>query len=336
MKKIFIVLFLSTFSLVCFGQIPTPPNTTTPIQTEQSDRAYVLGPGDVINVKVLGEPQFDFEATVDLDGNLEVPFFDKTLPVKCKTERDVRNDVSKIYSKYLKRPQLSFRVTERRSRPPVTVSGEVRQVGQVELRRKARLLELIAFSGGLQNETSSGIVQVFRTEKPMCSENTEDNWWANNDTSIVPSRIYSIKAVENGGTEANPTIYPGDVILAERAKPVYIFGEVRQPMNLSIKEGGLSLMQAMAMIGGANPEADIKEVKIYRKRPNSLERDIILANYKEMRLGKVKDISLEPYDEIEIGKAKKKWWQYGIEYAVGAGKQVVGSVSGGVGYRILY
>ncbi|MCU0239085.1 MAG: polysaccharide biosynthesis/export family protein, partial [Pyrinomonadaceae bacterium] len=142
MKKIFIgFLFLLTFSLVSFGQTPTPTEVTSTTTPDQIDRAYVLGPGDVISVKVLGEPQFDFDATVDLDGNLEVPFFDKTLGVKCKTEKDVRNDVAKIYSKYLKRPQLSFRVTERRSRPPVTVSGEVRQVGQVELRRKARLLE---------------------------------------------------------------------------------------------------------------------------------------------------------------------------------------------------
>ncbi len=334
MKKVILCSVFLILSLVqiSFGQDQPP----TSAQIEEAERAYVLGPGDVITVKVLGEKDFDFDATVDLDGNLEVPFFDKTLSVKCQTERDVRNSVAKIYAKYLKRPQLSLRVTERRSRPPVTVSGEVRTPGQVELRRKARLLELIAFSGGLNNEVSSGLIQVFRTEKPMCSEVTEDFWVADNDPTNVPSRIYSISSINKGTNESNPIIYPGDVIVAERAKPIYIFGEVRQPSNLSLKEGGLTLMQAIAMIGGVNREAAIKDVKIYRKKPGSLDKEIVTVNYKEIKEGKQKDISLEPYDEIEVGKAKKKPWEYVLDIAIGAGKGVVSSASSGVGYRILY
>jgi polysaccharide export outer membrane protein len=338
MKKGFI-LFLSLFLVqFAFGQTPTTTATETaqtPAQVEQSERAYVLGPGDVISVKVLGEKDFDFDATVDLDGNLEVPFFDKTLSVKCKTERDVRGDIAKIYSRYLKRPQLSLRVTERRSRPPVTVSGEVRTPGQVELRRKARLLELIAFSGGLNNDYSSGIIQVFRTEKPMCSEDTNADIWKSDD-NIVPSRIYTIKAVESGGTDANPIIYPGDVIVAERAKPVYLFGEVRQALNLSLKDGGLTIMQALAMAGGVNPNADVKDIKVYRKKAGSLEKDIISINYKDIKEGKIKDFSLEPYDEVEVGKVKKKWWQYGIEYAIGTAKVGVQTLGSSGINRILY
>ena len=38
-------------------------------------KGYLLGPGDEITGKVLGEAQFDFVATVNEDGKIEVPFF---------------------------------------------------------------------------------------------------------------------------------------------------------------------------------------------------------------------------------------------------------------------
>nr|MCU0237851.1 SLBB domain-containing protein [Pyrinomonadaceae bacterium] len=113
-------------------------------------------------------------------------------------------------------------------------------------------------------------------------------------------------------------------------------GEVRQPSNLSLKTGGLTLMQALAMVGGVNANADVKDIKIYRKKPNSLEKEIISVNYKDVKTGKQRDVSLEPYDEIEVGKAKKKPWEYILELAIGAGKGTLNSVTGSVGYRILY
>ena len=46
-------------------------------QQRRSGKGYLIGPGDEITGKVLGEKEFDFVATVDEDGKIEVPFFDK-------------------------------------------------------------------------------------------------------------------------------------------------------------------------------------------------------------------------------------------------------------------
>src|SRR5688500_13821052 len=74
-------------------------------------KGYQIGPGDEITGKVLGESQFDFVATVDENGRIEVPFFEKPVLAKCLSERELRAEVTKLLSKYLKSPQLSLRVT---------------------------------------------------------------------------------------------------------------------------------------------------------------------------------------------------------------------------------
>ncbi|MCV4933311.1 hypothetical protein OFC23_33110, partial [Escherichia coli] len=73
----------------------------------------------------------------------------KPVDARCKTERELRSEISKLLARYLKNPQLSLRVTKRNSRPPVSIYGEVRQQQQVELTRRAYLLELISFAGGV-------------------------------------------------------------------------------------------------------------------------------------------------------------------------------------------
>src|SRR5512140_1239869 len=98
---------------------------TLPVDV-QVQKGYLVGPGDEITGKVLGEPQFDFVATVDEDGKSEVPFFDKPVIAKCRTERELRTEISALLGRYLKTPQISVRVTDRKSRPPATIYGEVR------------------------------------------------------------------------------------------------------------------------------------------------------------------------------------------------------------------
>jgi protein involved in polysaccharide export with SLBB domain len=126
-------------------------------------RGYLVLPGDKIEGKVLGEQEFDFSVQIDDTGKFRVPYFNDTeIDAKCKTESQINAEVKKLVSKMLRDPMVSVRVTERRPSAPVTVSGEVTKPQQVEMRREARLLELIAFSGGF-TEDAGGNVQVFRT-----------------------------------------------------------------------------------------------------------------------------------------------------------------------------
>lgn len=275
-------------------------------QNDETRGGYLIGPGDEITGKVLGEPQFDFVSTVDEDGRIEVPFFDKPVDARCKTERELRAEVSKLLSRYLKNPQLSLRVTKRNSRPPVSIYGEVRQQQQVELTRRAYLLELISFAGGV-TEKSGGVVQVFRPRPPVCGSPDGQNEWAvAKDAGLgVPSRMYSLAALRQGREEANPEILPGDIIVVPKASPVYVTGEVVRPGEISIPEGGLPLTQAIAMASGITREAKTRNVKIYRRKAGATEPEVITVNFDEIKKGAIADPMLMPFDIVEVDKAKK-------------------------------
>jgi polysaccharide biosynthesis/export protein len=304
----------------------------------QRAKGYLLYPGDEVTGKVLGEDQFDFVATVNEDGKIEVPFFDKPVNAKCRTERELRADVTQLLSTYLRSPQLSLRITDRKSRPPATIYGEVRTPQQVLLMRKATLVELLAFSGGVTEE-AGGTIQVFRTQPPQCADLVEENIWKNdsNDPTSVPSRTYSLANVKLGKEDANPIIFPGDVIVVQKAAPIYITGEVMSPQGIYLKEGGMTLTEAIAKIGGPRPGAKTKDIKIYRlKSANSKEREVISANYDLIKRGKQKDPVLEPQDIIEVDKSKDSIAESIMKIVVGAGKTAVTNFSGGAAYRVLY
>ena len=304
-------------------------------------RAYLVGPGDQITIKVLGENDFNTVATIDEKGNIELPFADAPLPAMCKSESELRDDVTKVLGKYLRSPQVGLSVTDRKSRPPVTVSGEVSKQQQVDLTRKTRLWELITFSGGI-TENAGGMIQVFRTQPPICAEPDEVKVWkaeadANKEIG-APSRMYSISTVQQGRDESNPVIYPGDIIIVQKAKPIYIVGEVRGGQGgLLLKEGGLPLSRAIAMVGGVSPTAKTKDIKIYRTRPDSIEKEVISANLDLIKKNEQKDVMLQPYDIIEVNKAPESITKMILKTVTGAGTSGLATVvTGGLSRAVLY
>lgn len=305
------LLLVLCFSLSLFAQaIPEP-----------EQKGYLLGPGDEITTKVLGDEQFDFVATIDEDGKMEVPFFEKPIDVKCKSERELRTELTNLLKKFLKNPQVNVRVTKRNSRPPVSIYGEVRQQQQVDLTRRAYLLELISFAGGV-TEKSGGMIQVFRTREPMCTLPGIDRNWSATGLD-VPSRMYSLASLRQGREEANPEIFPGDIIVVQKASPVYVTGEVVKPGELDIPEAGLPLTQAIAMASGITREAKTKTVRIYRRKAGEPQPEVIAVNFDQIKKGSQDDVMLKPFDIVEVDKAGKKFTDYLIEFAVGVPNRVI-------------
>jgi protein involved in polysaccharide export with SLBB domain len=169
----------------------------------------------------------------------------------------------------------------------------------------------------------------------MCSEESENAALIKSDTD-VPSAMYSLTSVKQGREESNPIVNPGDIIVVQKASPVYITGEVNQPTGIRLPEGGLSLKQAIAMVGGVRREAKTREIKIYRLKANSKDRETIAVNYDLINKGTQKDVMLEPYDIIEVDKSKKSFAQVAFEIITGAGRQGISALSSGIGTRILY
>lgn len=301
---------------LCLGQIAFAQVVPAEVDTQ---KGYLIGPGDVISIKAIGEPSFEVEAlTVDEDGIIQIPYSAVPLIAQCKTERILQAEVVQAWSKYLRKPEISLRVTQRNSRPPVSIYGEVRQQLQVPLTRRAHLIELLSFAGGV-TEKSGGMIQVFRTRPPICGDATAASVWKSQSDSAldVPSRIYSLASLREGRDESNPEIFAGDIIMVQKAAPVYVTGEVIRPGEFNIPEGGLPLSQAIAMASGITREAKTSNVKITRRKAGSPQPEIIAVNYSLIKKGTQKDVILEPFDIVEVDKASKKFTDYLLEFATG-------------------
>jgi polysaccharide export outer membrane protein len=294
--KLRLLLFFTTAYLLVLSVPGQSPITEAP-------KGYLIGPGDVIAVKALGEKEFDVEAiTVDDDGKIQIPFVEEPIMASCKTERELQADVAKRWSKFLKNPQVNLHVTARNSRPPVSVIGEVGQNQQYTLTRRVRLLEMLSLAGG-PTAKNSGTIQLIRTRPPICADATAMDVWKKETGGLgVATRIYHLDAVTQGVDEANPEILPGDIISVPKAAPIYITGEVRKPGELELPAGGLPLTQAIAMASGSTVDAKIKDIKIYRRRPGANQPEVLLANLDAIKKGTENDLMLQPYDIVEVGK----------------------------------
>ncbi len=268
----------------------------------QGIRNYLLGPGDLIDVRVFGQPDLNAIAEVDSEGNISsLPFLESPVRARCRTEKEVQKDIATAYGKYLKNPQVSVRITERKSRPPATVFGAVRQATRVQMQRKVRLNELMAASGGF-TERAAGTIQILHTEPVMCPDPGEEAEAAAIDATKVPFQIVKISELRAGKKEANPMIRPGDYILVTEAEPVYITGSVNSPQGVFMREE-LTLGRALAMVGGPRKEAKLSDVRIYRQKPGSPDQEMIKVDYSAIKKNKQADILLQPYDIVEVPEA---------------------------------
>lgn len=339
MKKTYLAFLLTALCLPTFvaGQ-ETVAQLTKQATDISKPKPVVYGPGDEVVGKVIGESDYDFEAMVDENGQILLPFSSTPIIAQCKTQLELHAEITKLLKKDLVNPQWTLR-TKTRVRPSVTVFGEVLQNAKVELTRKATLFEMMGQSGGVKDDAGQ-IVQVYRPQRITCSDGSSPNEWRaeSGDPNEVPFRVYNLAEMEKGVAAHNPEILPGDVIFVPKAAPVYVTGEVVVPQGILLKkQGGTTVSEAISMVSGLRPEAKKKDIKIYRKKDGYDQRgEPISVNLELIRAGKQNDIFLEPYDLVVVDKTKKSIALTIAEFAIGAGKQVITSAANSGGVRVIY
>jgi polysaccharide export outer membrane protein len=309
-KLSFVVAIACAFLLGGFSyaqepqqQSAAPSVSQSPGMDIQGSKAYLLGPGDVLDIRVFGQPELSTSnAQIDSDGNLSsLPFLETPISAKCRTDKQIQKDIAAAYSKFINNPQVSVRIAERNSRQPATVFGAVRQSARIEMKRKVRLNELIAVSGGF-TERASGTIQILHTEPLMCPEPGEEEESKPIDGTKIPLQIVKIAELRSGKVEANPVIRPGDYVLVTEAEPVYITGAVAAPNGVYLRDQ-LTLTRALAMVGGTRKEAKLNEVIIYRQVPGTTKQDIIKVDVAAIKKNQKPDVLLQAYDVIDVPEA---------------------------------
>ena len=328
-KILFVFAIVTCWVLVSIVQAQEQTQQAPPSSGSQQSgvdtqgiKNYLLGPGDVLDIRIFGQSDLNSTAQIDSDGNLSsLPFLDKPIPAKCRTEKDVQKDIAAAYAKFINKPQVSVRISERNSRQPATVFGAVRQPTRVQMQRKVRLNELMAVSGGF-TERAAGTIQILHTEPLMCPGPGEEAEAAPIDGTKIPLQIFKISELRTGKPEANPIVRPGDYVLVTEAEPVYITGSVVSPTGIYLRDQ-LTLSRALAMVGGVRKEAKVSDVRIYRQKPGASTQEIIKVDYAAIKKNQKPDVTLEPYDVIEVGEA-------GAFSGQRIGSTLLGAVTGGL------
>lgn len=316
-------IFRSSFALLalcgvtCFdaaaqnapsGQTVAPAGNINAVDSSQMGiRVYRLGPGDLLDLRVFAEPQFDSTLEVNSDGEIFIPFVEASIKAQCRTVDEVRADIIVGLAKLLRKPKVSLLVKEKRSRTPAVLYGSVRVPQQFQMYRRARLLELVGYAGGF-TEQASGTIMIYHTEPILCPEPGEvapaiaANTTEPGDLTQLPFDVYNISDLKAGKAEANPVIRPGDVVRIDEAAPVYVTGAVMQPQGI-YHRGQLTLMRALAQVGGLRSGAKSSAVRIYRQKPDGSDVELLTVNYSNIRKQKEKDVLLQPYDIVDVGEA---------------------------------
>ncbi len=289
----------AVLSVLAQEQSQPPGQSQSPAIDLQGVRNYLLGPGDVLDVRVFGNADLNSTPEVDSDGNISsLPFLDKPIRAQCLTEKDVQKLIAAAYAAYIKNPQVSVRIMQRNSRPPATLYGAVRNPMLVTMMRRVRLHELIARSGGV-TERASGTIQVIHTQPEMCPEAGEVVIKRASATQSVDSQMETYKLRELDKESGDPFIRPGDVVVVAEGEPVYVTGAVLAPQPIFMKDQ-LTLARAIAMSGGAQRLANTSAVHIYRKKDGLIGQEDLTYNYDAIRKGREKDVLLQPYDIIDV------------------------------------
>src|SRR2546426_381016 len=111
--------------------------------------AYTLGPGDTIEITVVGDHDLSRTVTIKPDGSIDLPLVGEVIAAR-RTTSQLAAELIKRYSKYLKAPSITVSVHDFRV-DHVYVLGQVNKPGEYQVRNGAGMLELLASAGGPTN-----------------------------------------------------------------------------------------------------------------------------------------------------------------------------------------
>jgi polysaccharide export outer membrane protein len=236
-------------------------------------KAYVIEPGDVLQIVVwdhpelsasmlpavplgaaggagvatspLSQAQSGFE--VDQSGMLQFPYAGK-MQVAGLTPEQAHALLTKNLSHYLKNPKISLRMLSYRSKR-VYLDGEVKAPGVQPINDiPMTLIEAINRSGGMLPTADQSRIIINRNGKTY--------------------HVNLPLLVQKGVDPSSIMLANGDVVrvLSRDESKIFISGEVTLPRALTMRNGRLSLNEALGESGGINPvSGDARQVYVIRR-----------------------------------------------------------------------
>ncbi len=217
-------------------------------------RDYLIGPQDVLAISVFDHAGLSSRYAVDADGSFSFPLLGR-VSAGGRTLRQFESELQRLLADgFINAPQVAVAVEHYRSQR-VFVVGEVRQPGAYPLTGETTLIEVIARAGAL-TAVASGEVVVVRSSgatRPILPGQVEGS---------EVTRV-AVRDLETNSLSRSVALQDGDTVFAPRVESVYVFGEVKNPGRYPVP-GELTLLQALALAGGATNVGALNRVRVIR------------------------------------------------------------------------
>jgi len=252
-----------------------PPSAS---RAQVSDKAYIIGPEDVLEVQVWERKDLNQTVFVRPDGRTSLPLVGEIM-VAGKTVQELQDHLAKVYEKTSQSAVVTVIVREIKSRPVYFVGGFGRP-GPLQLTRELSLMQAISIIGGV-----------------VPGGDAEKGYLLRGDKRVA---IDFYKLLQKGDLTQNTQLEPGDTVVVPIADMVFVQGEVRAPSPIKYTTD-LTVLKAITQAGGLTPLAAAGRVDLLRGRTGEKKERIRIDVDKIIKSPEENpDVGLKPEDIIYV------------------------------------
>lgn len=261
-------------------------NRLEPEWLQPGTAPYQLGPGDRLDLELLGEGDGPTSTFVGPDGKIYFHLL-PGLQVWGLTLEQTKALIEQEAAHYLNAPQVAITLRAVNSKR-VWVLGRVNTPGLYPLESPMTVIEAIARAGGLFTSRFSGTTEELA--------DLHHSFLVRRG-QVVPVNFHRL--LREGDTTQNVYLEPDDFLYlpSSLASEVYVLGAVYQPRAVGFKDQ-VTLVSAIANARGTVRNAWLREVAIVRGSLTAPQ--IAVVNYDAIIKGKASDVRLQPRDIVFV------------------------------------
>jgi polysaccharide biosynthesis/export protein len=139
---------------------PGAPATSASSDPAKANSSYVIGPGDLLAIDVLHEPEVSQKVPVRMDGKISMPLIGEVQASGLMPDALQANIAQKLRD-YIKDAEVTVVVEEIKSRQ-FSVMGEVEHPGAFPLVKSTRVMDGLAQAGGFRDFAKVTKIRVLR------------------------------------------------------------------------------------------------------------------------------------------------------------------------------
>lgn len=248
--------------------------------------SLVIGPGDLLQISVLREPELAQKVRVLDSGEIVLPLIGR-IDVGGETTPEADAKIEKAYERgqFLVHPQVTVTILQFATQT-IAILGQVKRPGTITITTPRSLLDVLAMAGGLTKEADRHITIE------------RGGVWGEQIHVFLPNN-------SEADLHADVSVYPGDRILVPKAGIVYVLGDVGRPGGYVMQDNShLTVLEALSLAAGAKKTAADKRARLLRRKKAGYKVERI--RLRAMEQGKVPDMELRADDILYVPFSQRK------------------------------